>query len=64
MPLDFNADDLRRAKKIVLATHPDKSKLDKEYFLFFSKAYKVLLEIYQFKSKIINEVIVMCALLY
>ena len=54
MPLDFNADDLRRAKKIVLATHPDKSKLDKEYFLFFSKAYKVLLEIYQFKSKKIN----------
>ena len=51
MPLDFDADDMRRAKKVVLATHPDKSRLDKKYFLFFSKAYKILLEIYGFKKK-------------
>ena len=39
--LDFNftIDDLKRAKKVVMQTHPDKSKLDKQYFLFFSKAY-------------------------
>ena len=32
---NFNTDDLKQAKKIVLMTHPDKSKLDKQYFLFF-----------------------------
>ena len=28
---DFNHDDLKRVKKYVLQTHPDKSKLSKEY---------------------------------
>ena len=51
IPIDFNVDHLKKAKKTVLAMHPDKSKLDKEYFLFFSKAYKILYEIYQFKTK-------------
>ena len=31
--------------------HPDKSKLDKSYFIFFSKAYKLLYSIYEFKHK-------------
>ena len=31
---EFTHDDLKTAKKMVLKTHPDKSKLDKEYFLF------------------------------
>ena len=31
--------------------HPDKSKLDKEYFLFFSKAYDVLVKILEFRSQ-------------
>ena len=51
IPIDFNVEHLKHAKKTVLAMHPDKSKLDKEYFLFFSKAYKILYEIYQFKQK-------------
>ncbi len=51
IPIDFNVEHLKQAKKTVLAMHPDKSKLDKEYFLFFSKAYKILYEIYQFKQK-------------
>ena len=54
MPLQFDETDMRKAKKIVLATHPDKSHLDKKYFLFFSKAYKLLLEIHQFKTKSTN----------
>ena len=33
---DFGHDDLKQAKRMVLQTHPDKSKLPKEYFLFFS----------------------------
>jgi hypothetical protein len=51
IPMQFTELDLKRAKKIVLATHPDKSRLDKKYFLFFSKAYKVVYQIYQFKTK-------------
>ena len=30
---NFNIEDLKNAKKIVLQLHPDKSGLDKEYFL-------------------------------
>ena len=48
---DFTTPDLKNAKKIVLKMHPDKSKLDKEYFLFFSKAYKILVHINEFRNK-------------
>jgi hypothetical protein len=48
---DFNEDDLKAAKKIVLKTHPDKSGLASEYFLFYSKAYKVLFSVWEFKNK-------------
>jgi hypothetical protein len=48
---DFNEADMKEAKKIVLKMHPDKSRLDAKYFLFFSKAYKVLYSIYEFKKK-------------
>ena len=51
IPINFNKEDLKNAKKVVLKTHPDKSRLDKKYFLFFSKAYKVLYSIYEFKNK-------------
>jgi len=49
--LDYNFDEtaLKQAKKIVLQTHPDKSKLPKEYFLFFSKAYKIVYQVYTFR---------------
>ena len=42
---------LKEAKKIVLQTHPDKSNLDSKFFLFYSKAYKRLYEIYEFQNK-------------
>ncbi len=47
---NFTEEDLKKCKKQVLMTHPDKSKLSKEYFLFFSKAYKILYEIHTFKE--------------
>ena len=47
---DFTKADLTKAKKQVLKTHPDKSKLDKEYFLFFTKAYKLVLQVYEFRN--------------
>jgi hypothetical protein len=42
MPYPFDVDDLRAAKKVVMRTHPDKSGLPKEYFLFFAKAFKLI----------------------
>lgn len=48
---ELNEDAMREAKKIVLKTHPDKSKLDSSIFLFYSKAYKRLYEIYEFQNK-------------
>ena len=48
---NFTEVDLKRAKKIVLKTHPDKSGLSKEYFLFFSKAYKIIYSIHEFRMK-------------
>jgi hypothetical protein len=51
IPHDFSDDDLRKAKKLVLKTHPDKSRLSPDYFLFFSKAYKMLYGIWEFKNK-------------
>jgi hypothetical protein len=41
---------MRRAKKKVLMTHPDKSKLPQEYFLFYKQAYDIVLNI--FKQKV------------
>ena len=42
---------MRESKKIVLKMHPDKSRLEPKYFLFFSKAYKRLYSIYEFQNK-------------
>ena len=48
---DYGEEELKDAKKIVLKMHPDKSKLPSEYFLFFSKAFKTLVQIHEFKNK-------------
>ena len=42
---------MKDAKQIVLKMHPDKSRLDSKYFLFFSKAYKRLHSVYEFQNK-------------
>lgn len=51
--LDYNFDnvDLKRAQKIALKMHPDKSNLPKEYFLFFMKAFQVVQQIYYYRYK-------------
>ena len=48
---NYGEKELKDAKKVVLKMHPDKSKLGPEYFLFFSKAYKTIVQIYEFKNK-------------
>lgn len=48
---NFDEDDLKQAKKKVLKTHPDKSGLKPEIFLFYSKAYKNLYSIWEFSNK-------------
>jgi hypothetical protein len=45
-------ENMKEAKKIVLKTHPDKSRLGNEYFIFFQKAYQKIMEIYEFQNKI------------
>ena len=47
----LNDDLMKIAKKIVLKTHPDKSRLDNKYFVFFGKAYNKLKEIFEFQNK-------------
>ena len=44
-------ESMKEAKKIVLKTHPDKSRLDNQYFIFFGKAYNKLKQIYEFQNK-------------
>lgn len=51
IPVDFNEHDMKKAKQIVLQTHPDKSKLPSEYFLFYSKAYKMLHSVWEFRKR-------------
>lgn len=46
---------MRESKKIVLKTHPDKSRLDPKYFLFFTKSYKILFGIYEFQNKTVKK---------
>lgn len=45
-------DDLKRAKKKVLMLHPDKSKLPPEYFLFYKKAFDVVIRMYDNVQKV------------
>lgn len=51
IPSNFDENHLKNAKKMVLKMHPDKSRLSPEYFLFFSKAYKMIYRIWEYKNK-------------
>ena len=51
VPVNFDEQDLKRAKQVVLKTHPDKSGLDSKFFLFYSKAYKMLYSLWDFRKK-------------
>jgi len=48
---NMNGDDMKRAKKKVLMSHPDKSRLDPKYFLFYKKAYELVVNYYNEKIK-------------
>jgi hypothetical protein len=50
LPTTFNKEDLKRARLSVLKTHPDKSQLPNEYFLFFTKAYRIVHQIYTIRN--------------
>jgi hypothetical protein len=48
--------DLKRAKKLVLMLHPDKSKLGPEYFLFYKKAFEIVVRMYDNVQKVSQRV--------
>ena len=43
---DISVEDLKRCKKKVLMLHPDKSRLESKYFLFYKRAFDVIVEFY------------------
>ena len=47
---NFNKDELNKAYKMALKTHPDKSGLDQNIFLFLMKGYKMVERVYQFRE--------------
>jgi hypothetical protein len=55
IPTLFNEEDLKRARIAVLKTHPDKCQLPKEYFLFFTKAYRIIHQIYTIRHPVTDE---------
>ena len=48
---NFSESELKETKKVVMKTHPDKSGLDKEYFMFFKKAYEIVCQVFYFRGK-------------
>lgn len=48
---ELTEQELKYAKQKVLKSHPDKSKLDAKYFIFYQKAYNKLYSVYTFKNK-------------
>jgi len=48
---DISSEQIKYAKKKTLMTHPDKSKLPKEYFLFYKKAFDIVFNFYNEQNK-------------
>ena len=48
---NFVEADLKRAYRMALKLHPDKSGLDGEYFRFYMKAYKIVENIFNFRNR-------------
>lgn len=44
-------DEMRRAKKKMLMTHPDQSRLPSKYYLFYRQAYEIVLKFYQEQTR-------------
>ena len=48
---NINTENLKKAKKKVLMLHPDKSKLGPEYFLFYKKAFDIIVQFYDQQNR-------------
>ncbi len=48
---DISLEDMKRAKKQVMMTHPDKSHLPNEYFQFYRQAYAMVLHHFETMNK-------------
>lgn len=48
---NINTENLKKAKKKVLMLHPDKSKLGPEYFLFYKKAFDIVVQFYNQQNR-------------
>jgi hypothetical protein len=48
---NFVKSDLKKAYKIAVRMHPDKSGLPTEYFTFYTKAYKIVEKIFYFRTQ-------------
>ncbi len=46
---DSSSEEVAKARRIVLQTHPDKSQLDPKYYVFFSNAYKLVAHVFSVK---------------
>lgn len=44
---EFTVENMKRAKHKVMMTHPDKSRLPPEYFIFYKKAYEILYNFFE-----------------
>ena len=53
---NVTVDELKRAKRKVVMIHPDKSKLPKEYFLFYKKAFDIVIRMYGDMQKVSQKV--------
>jgi hypothetical protein len=61
LPEQFTEADLKEARKRVVAVHPDKSGLDKEYFIFFHKAYSLLSSVHSSPELLIDDYSFVCS---
>jgi len=48
---NFVEADLKKAYRIALKLHPDKSRLDGDYFRFYMKAYKIVEKVFYFRKQ-------------
>ena len=51
IPYSYNKNDLEKVKEQTSKMHPSKSKLKDDFFMFFSKAYKLLESVYSYREK-------------
>jgi hypothetical protein len=48
---DIDLEGIKRAKKKVLMSHPDKSRLPSEYFIFYKRAFEVVVQFYEEQTR-------------